>query len=116
MAVILFTDKKYDPGKCPVRCEKPHRFIRLYLADCLRKLGGKAGALTVLMPLVFPGKANLHGAVREWKQEIRSLELPENKIRDMEDLLIYAVLQRFSKLTREEVEKMTELAPIEKLL
>jgi predicted transposase YdaD len=41
------------------------------------------------------------------------LELEEPERKDLEDLLIYAILQRFSKLSREEVEKMVELTPIE---
>ncbi|MDM8524913.1 DUF2887 domain-containing protein [Desulfococcaceae bacterium HSG8] len=114
VAVLLFTNKKYDPGECPVSCKPPHRFIRLYLPDCLKKLGKKAGELTVLKPLMLPRKEHLPRAVTDWKAEIRSLELPENKIKELEDLLIYAILQRFSKLTREEVEKMIEMTPIEK--
>jgi hypothetical protein len=113
VVIILFTDKKYDPGDCPLICAPPNRFIRLYLPDCIKKLGDKAGVLTVLKPLVLPRKADLPEAVSSWKSEIRSLERPEHEIRELEDLLIYSILQRFSKLSREEVEKMVELTPIE---
>ncbi len=39
-------------------------------------------------------------------EDVRLLELPEHETNELMELLIYAVLQRFSKLTLKEVKKM----------
>ncbi|MDM8525777.1 DUF2887 domain-containing protein [Desulfococcaceae bacterium HSG8] len=113
--IILFVDKKYDPGNRPLTCLPPHKFIRTTLPACLRKLKEeKAGVLTVLKPFGLSGKKKLTEAVREWEADIGSLELPEHKIKELRELLLYAVLQRFSELTRKEIEEMLELTPLDK--
>ena len=40
--------------------------------------------------------------VPQWEAEIRSLELSEHDTKELTELLIYAVLQRFQKLTLKE--------------
>jgi len=113
-AVVLFTDKSFDPGKPRLSCVKPCRLIRCYLPDLLKKIGKKASALTVLKPLVFKDRAKLPEAVRQWDAEIRAAGLPRAKTEILNELLEYAVLQRFSDLTLEEVRKMIQLTPLEK--
>jgi len=113
-AVILFIDEKYDPENCPVKFVSPNRLIRLYLPKCLKALRDKASPLTVLKPLVFKDKEKLPDAVPKWKAEIDSLKLPECMDRILTELLESAILSRFPKLTRKEIEKMIQLTPLDK--
>jgi len=114
-AIILFTDKKYDPGKCPLTdFAEPNRLIRCYLPDCLKAIGDKAGALTVLKPLIISDKEKLPEAVPQWKSEIDSLRLPKRTNRILIELLENAILSRFPKLTIKEIQKMIQLTPLDK--
>ncbi|MDM8550708.1 hypothetical protein QUF72_11545 [Desulfobacterales bacterium HSG2] len=67
----------------------------------------------MLKPLGFSDTKNLPEIVPQWEEEIRSLELSDHETRELTELLIYAVVQRFQKLTLKEVEKMIQLTPIE---
>ncbi|MCP4106517.1 MAG: DUF2887 domain-containing protein [Desulfobacteraceae bacterium] len=113
VAVALFVDKKHNPGKCPLSCVRPNRLIRGNLETCLRKIKGKAGALTVLKPLVLSRRDKLTEHVRQWKEDIDDLKLPEDKTDFLLELLEYTVLQRFPELTLKEIQKMIELTPLE---
>ncbi len=81
--------------------------------ECLEYIGDQAGALSVLKPLTFSDVKNLPEAVDKWETNIRSLKLSERKIETLIDLLIYAILQRFPEIGREEIDKMLELTPLE---
>ncbi len=113
VAIILFVDEKYDPGNCMLTCLPPSRFIRCNLPDCLNYVGDNAGALSVLKPLTFTEEEKLPEAVQQWQTEIRSLELSERKMKNLMELLIYAILQRFPALGRKELDKMLNLTPLE---
>ncbi len=115
--IILFTDKKYDPDNCRLSCRPPCRLIRKNLADCLKTAGKKADVLTVLKPLVLSDRKKdrekLPELVPQWEEDIRSLELPQDETRELTELLLYAILQRFRKLTLKEVKKMIQLTPLD---
>ncbi len=115
--VVLFTDEKYDPDNRMLTPRPPSRLVCKNLADCLKKLVKKAGVLTVLKPLglsdIKKNREKLPELVPQWEEEIRSLELSDNETRELTELLIYAVVQRFQKLTLKEVEKMMQLTPID---
>ena len=113
VAIILFLDKKFKPKKCPLLCAKPNRMIRITLEDCLKKLGDRAGVLTVLKPFGISDKEKLPEAVPKWKEEIESVELPEFQINRLAELLEYFILQCFPKLTAKEIRNMM-LTPLEK--
>ena len=115
-SIHRFLKSEYDPGNCPVSCVRPNRLIRVDLTDCIGKIEGRPSVLTVLKPLVLSGrvKAELPEYVRQWKKEIHSLEYPEEKTGMLIELLEYAVLQKFPKLTIKEVQKMLELTPLDK--
>lgn len=53
IAIVLFLDESLDPGEFGVTCLPPCQLIRANLIECLQKLEGSAGTLTVLMPLVL---------------------------------------------------------------
>ena len=116
--IILFTDKKYDPDNCRLSCRPPCRLIRKNLADCLKTAGKKADVLTVLKSLVLSDRKKdrekLPELVPQWEEDIRSLELPQDETRELTELLLYAILQRFRKLTLKEVKKMIQLTPLDK--
>ena len=115
--IILFTDKKYDPDNCRLSCRPPCRLIRKNLADCLKTAGKKADVLTVLKSLVLSDRKKdrekLPELVPQWEEDIRSLELPQDETRELTELLLYAILQRFRKLTLKEVKKMIQLTPLD---
>ncbi len=113
-AVILFIDEKYDPKNCPVKFVSPHRLIRLYLPKCLKTVQNRTSPLAVLKPLVFEDREKLAEAVPKWKTEIDSLKLPEGTNKTLTELLETAILSRFPKLTRKEIEKMIQLTPLDK--
>jgi flagellar biosynthesis/type III secretory pathway protein FliH len=54
----------------------------------LKAIEDKAGVLTVLKPLVLKKKSQLLEFVPQWKSEIDSLKLPENKATLLEELLV----------------------------
>ncbi len=110
--IVLFLDKKFKPKKCPLLCAKPNRMIRITLAECLEKLGDRAGVLTVLRPFGLSDKEELPDAVPQWTEEIESLELPEFQVKRLADLLEYFILQCFPELTLKEVRNMM-LTPLE---
>ncbi len=113
-AVILFTDKKYDPEDCPVSgFLPPNNLIIRYLPDCL-KFGDKAGPLTVLKPLILEKKKKLPESVPKWKAEIDSLKLSESTEKLLIELLENAIINRFPKITVKEIENMLHYTPIEK--
>jgi predicted transposase YdaD len=114
IAVVLFVDEKYDPKSCPVSFLLPNRLIRLYLPDCLKSIGDKAGPLTVLKPLVLSEKEKLPEAVPKWKNEIDSLKLSESTNTVLIELLENAILSRFPKMTLKEIQKMIQLTPLDK--
>jgi predicted transposase YdaD len=115
IAVVLFLDKKYDPDNCPISDFKPpNRLIRCYLSDCLKTLGDKASPLTVLKPLILRDKEELSQAVPKWKNEIDSLKLSAGTAKLLTELLEHAIVSRFPKMTRKEIEKMIHFTPLEK--
>ena len=47
------------------------------------------------------------------KETLERLDSPESEKRHLRELLIYAIVEKFSKLTREEIEKMLKLTPLD---
>jgi len=114
VAIVLFLDRKYDPGIPPLFSGIPsHQLIRVNLIDCLKTVEDKPGALTILKPLVVLSKKELLAAVPEWTADIQSLKLPKDKTKTLIELLEYAIIQRFPKLTLKEVQTMLQLTPLE---
>ncbi len=110
VAVVLFLDPADDPGAPPIFSSD--RVIRLNLADCLAMLEGRAGPWTVLKPLLLAHQSELPEEAKHWKKEIQGLNLPEHKEQNLIELLVYAVTQRFSDLTAEEILTMAQLTPL----
>ncbi|MDM8550717.1 hypothetical protein QUF72_11590 [Desulfobacterales bacterium HSG2] len=114
---LIWEVRNYDPDNRMLTPGPPSRLVRKNFADCLRGLGKKAGALTVLKPLglsdIKKNREKLPELVPQWEEEIRSLDLSDHETRELTELLIYAVVQRFQKLTLKEVEKMIQLTPID---
>ena len=116
--IILFPDEEYDPDNCRLSCRLPCRLIRKNLADCLGEIGEQSGVLTVLRPLLLSDRKKdreeLPKLVPQWEADIRSAGLPEHETNELTELLLYAIVQRFRKLTLEEVRKMVQLTPLDK--
>ncbi len=113
IAIALFIDKEYDPGEPFLTCVHPCRLIRCDLYECLKVLGDRASILMVLKPLVYKSKENLPEHVGRWTDEIRSLNLPDDKYKTVTDLLEYAILEGIPKLSLKELRKMIHLTPLE---
>ncbi len=110
--IVVFIDPKYDPGNPPItQVEPPNQFLRLNLIDALNAVA-KPGILTVLKPLVFPKHAVIDH-IQEWKAEVTSLPLPDDKIQKIIELLEFAVWQKLPNLSLKEVQKMIQLTPLE---
>ncbi|MFH0997696.1 MAG: DUF2887 domain-containing protein, partial [Pseudomonadota bacterium] len=115
VAIALFINENHIPKKCPfIDIALPNRFLQFNLSDCLKAIENKAGVLTVLKPLILKKKSQLPELVPQWKLELDDLKLPENKVALLKELLEYAILQRFPKLTLKEVQQMIQLTPLEK--
>ncbi len=112
--IILFTDKKYKPEKCPLKCDAPNMMLLVTLEEALKSVGERAGFLTVLKPFSLSGKEKLPEAAVRWKKEIDSLYLPEYKTEKLTELLEYVILQCFPKLSLKEIKNMIQLTPLEK--
>ena len=113
VAVALFIDPSLDPGSPPLKPEPPNQLIRRNLADCLKDIRENATPLVVLKPLTLEVKADLSESVGEWKAGIDAMGLPEDRKKTLNELLEYAILQRFKTFTLEEIRKMIELTPLE---
>ncbi|MBU1487461.1 DUF2887 domain-containing protein [bacterium] len=114
VAIVLFLDQKYDPGTPPFfSCIPLHQLIRVNLIDSLKTVEDKPGVLTILKPLVVLSKKELVAAVPKWKADIQSLKLPEDRTKTLIELLEYAIIQRFPKLSLKEVQTMLQLTPLE---
>lgn len=112
--IVVFLDEKYDPQNCPIeQVAWPHQFIRVNLKPCLEAVGEHAGALTVLKPLLCTRKTQVMTEIHAWKAEIRSLSLPAHQIQTLLELLEYLIIQRFPTMSRQEVETMLQLTPLE---
>ena len=112
-AVVLFIDASLDPGNPPLNPAPPNQLIRRNLVDCLKSIQDNATPLVVLKPLTLEDKADLPESVGEWKAGIDAMGLPEDRKKTLNELLEYAILQRFKMFTLEEIRKMIELTPLE---
>lgn len=113
LAVVLFLDPSLAPARCQVRLEAPSRLLVCHIEECLKAIREGAGALSVLKPLVASGPEVLYAELPNWKADIESLNLPEHLQKRLLELLEYAILQRFPRLTREEIKDMLQLTPLE---
>ena len=67
----------------------------------------------VLEPLVLESREELEEKIPQWKATLERLDSPESEKRHLRELLTYAIVEKFSKLTREEIEKMLKLTPLD---
>ena len=113
VAVVLFVDMALDPGNPPLLPAPPNRLLRRDLAECLERIEDNATPLVVLKPLTLADKARLPEAIGAWKAGIDAMDLPESRRKTLDELLEYAILQRFQTITLEEIRKMIQLTPLE---
>ena len=106
IAIVLYVDEKYDPQDLPFSCFPPNQLIQVHLVDSLKKAGHLHKALMVLEPLVLKSRAELEEKIPQWKETLERLDCPESEKRHLRELLTYAIVEKFSKLTREEIEKI----------
>lgn len=111
--IVMFLDAADDPDNFPFAATRPpHQMLRLSLIDALNAVAGKAGALTVLKPLVATPQ-EIFAQAQIWKIELDGLRLPAEKMHKLMDLLEYAIRQRLPELSEKEVQTMLHLTPLE---
>ena len=108
IAIVLYVDEKYDPNDLPFSCRSPNKLIQVHLADCLKKAGHLHKSLMVL-----ESRAELEEKIPQWKDTLETLDSSEFEKRHLIELLTYAILEKFSKLTREEIQTMLKLTPLD---
>ncbi len=113
IAIVLYVDEKHDPRDMPFSCFPPNQLIQVHLADSLKKAGHLHKALMVLEPLVLESREELAEKIPQWKATLETLDSPESEKRHLRELLTYAIVEKFSKLTKEEIEKMLKLTPLD---
>ena len=67
----------------------------------------------VLEPLVLESREELAEKIPQWKATLETLDFPESEKRHLRELLTYAIVEKFAKLTSEEIEKMLKLTPLD---
>lgn len=111
--IILFLDAQFDPGDPPfIEANSPHRFLRANLPECFSTIADAPGILLALKPLIVEKQEILQQA-RRWKAELQQLPLPRPEMTRVVELLEFAIRQRFSELSEQEVRNMLQLTPLE---
>ncbi len=110
--IVVFIEPKYDPGNSPMEARPPNQFFQIHLREALNAIHQSPGILTVLKPLVS-SKRDVIDHIQEWKADIVSLSLPDEKIQKIIELLEFAIWQRLPNLSLKEVQKMIQLTPLE---
>jgi predicted transposase YdaD len=84
------------------------------LADLLSASSPQSPLLHVLRPLVVSGVDEVRQWASQWAAEIRESKVltAAAQVRLL-DLLTTLIVQRFSQMTREEIDKMLQLTPLE---
>lgn len=113
VAVVLFLDAAFAPERCQVCFEPPSRLMTANLVDCLEALKEGAGTWAVLRPLVVESREALLASVGRWRSEIERLSVPLHEQKQLLDLLVYAILQKFPDLALREIQQMLQLTPLE---
>lgn len=116
-AFLLFLDATYDPGIDTLgdlyHGDMPWLTTGV-LSDLLPKVAHPSPALNVLQPLIVPSTATIEANATTWISEIQQSPLLEERVQDrLVELLVQFVVQRFSQLTRQEIDKMLQLTPLE---
>ena len=84
------------------------------LSDLLSKVAKPSAALNVLQPLIVSSTTIIETKAAEWISEIQqSPELDQRIQNRLVELLVQFVVQRFSQLSRQEIDNMLQLTPLE---
>jgi predicted transposase YdaD len=116
-AIILFLNPADDPG--PETLGSLYHgdmswLIVGYIPDLLAKVKNPSPVLHVLKPLVVENEAEIEQQAPQWIGDIRQAsDLDQATQERLVELLIQFLVQKFSHYSREEIEKMIRLTPIE---
>jgi len=114
--VILFLNKAHDPGPetlGPLYPGSQSWLTRAVLFDLLEAVEEPAPVLHVLRPLVA-AESTIRSEAAGWLAELRQTETINVAHRErLGELLVQLVIQRFRKMSRQEIEKMLNLTPLE---
>ncbi|MEW5986266.1 MAG: DUF2887 domain-containing protein [Chloroflexota bacterium] len=116
-AIILYLDKSYDPG--PETLGLLHHgqmpwLIRGVLPGLLAQSPKTSPILNALRPLASQNETEVRQEAANWAASIRQLDNVDTAAQArLLDILIQFVLQRFTRLSRKEIETMLRLTPIE---
>ncbi len=115
-AIILFLDDAYDPGPETLGSlyhDGSPWLMRHTITDLLRQVESASPVLNVLRPLIAKNRIEVEQQSARWVNEIKEAEDDKGVQKRLLDLLAEFIVQKFSRLTREEIDKMLQLTPIE---
>ncbi|MCL4868473.1 MAG: Rpn family recombination-promoting nuclease/putative transposase [Anaerolineae bacterium] len=117
-AFLLFLDAAYDPGLETLGDLYHGNMPWLttgVLSDLLPKLTHPSPALNVLQPLIVATPDIIRGQASSWISSIQQNEQLDSQTQNrLIELLVQFVVQRFSQLSRQEIDQMLQLTPLEK--
>jgi predicted transposase YdaD len=114
--VLLFLDSNYDPGPETLGSLNSVRndwLIRGNVPNLLRQVSEHSAVLHVLRPLITEREEVLRAEASRWVSEIQQLTAVDRSDQEkLLSLLSQFIIQKFSNLSRKEVEIMLKLTPI----
>lgn len=117
-AFLLFLDGSFDPGVSSLG-DLHHGTMPWLttgiLSDLLSNITHPSPVLNVLQPLVVLSTDTIRERASGWILEIQQDSGLDTQAQSrLIDLLVQFLVQRFSQLTRQEIDNMLELTPLEK--
>jgi predicted transposase YdaD len=114
--ILFFLDKDHDPGPQtlgPMYQESLPWLRRYVLPDLLRQVKQPSPVLNVLRPLIATDEMQIIREGSHWTDEIRHLPEDHGTQERLLALLAQFVGQKFSHLSRQEIDQMLQLTPFE---
>ena len=116
-AFLLFLDATYDPGPDTLG-DLNHGLMPWLttgvLSDLLSKVAEPSAALNILQPLIVTSATVIETKATDWISEIQQSPDLDQRVQNRPvELLVQFVVQRFSQLTRQEIDNMLQLTPLE---
>jgi predicted transposase YdaD len=115
--ILLFLDASHDPGPetlGPFYHSDRSWLIKGIVPDLLQQASSPSPILNVLCPLITRDEIELHHRAAGWVKEIRRLSGFDRATQErLLALLAQFIVQKFTLLTRKEIETMLKLTPIE---
>ncbi len=113
-AVVLFLDQGHDPGVDTLGALNAGDWlVHGVITELLAASPSSSPILNVLRPLLARNEAEVREQASEWSRALREAEEVSRGTQELLlSLLTQFIGQKFTQLSREEIDKMLELTPI----